>query len=644
MERDICKVLENWVIDRIANGEIADLKDFDAEVGELDPRRPQLWGARRKLKSGFIIELLTHKSNMLLCSARGVRIVGALIDGPLKVTYGRLEAPLWLDACRFTGPIDFEGLQSERRLSLRNSAVLESVNLRGAAFGNDLLLDGIFIKDTLDMTGLRVARSLFLNSTKSHRAAFTHICLDGADITGNLFLQGALVTGILSMEGISVGRSLDMKATQTKRSVFNKIALNGAKIGENVFMTGAGVTGSLTLDGLHAGKSVWMQSEGSYRSTFKDVSIKGAEIKDNIFLDDAVIDGQLNMMGLRLGESLFMRSIKSSVREDPSATFESVNLQASVIKGEFHLNGAQIKGILDAKGMQVGKNMSIRNAAVKDPIPANGINIGGSLDLSGASLSGLNIAGGRIGSEILLGSSTQSPLIWSDDAELVLSNTSAGALLDRGNSVCSAIGNTPDTWPAQGKLKLGGFSYGRLGSTDRDAGSAILNRSSNWFTNWLARDSTYAPQSYVQLANALRAAGEPDKANWVLYAGRERARKETYHSRWREPNLRWWGLSLLKWSIGYGIGLRYFRSLGWVAVLAVIGAIILWYFKQPPCGGPSRIFYSLDQLLPIVQLDDWKEERARQISCVRYVFYCYNFIGIAIGSFIVAGLSGLTQK
>jgi hypothetical protein len=74
---------------------------------------------------------------------------------------------------------------------------------------------------------------------------------------------------------------------------------------------------------------------------------------------------------------------------------------------------------------------------------------------------------------------------------------------------------------------------------------------------WLARDLSYTPQPYEQLASVFRAAGEPAKTQAVLYESRERARRETTWPRW-------FGLTLLKWTIGYGIGLGYFRALGWM--------------------------------------------------------------------------------
>ncbi len=79
---------------------------------------------------------------------------------------------------------------------------------------------------------------------------------------------------------------------------------------------------------------------------------------------------------------------------------------------------------------------------------------------------------------------------------------------------------------------------------------------------------TFSPQPYEYLAGLFREAGEPEKANAILYAARERRRGEAWskvddYGQARERNwLRWLGMSMLKWTIGYGFGGRYFRVLG----------------------------------------------------------------------------------
>ncbi len=145
------------------------------------------------------------------------------------------------------------------------------------------------------------------------------------------------------------------------------------------------------------------------------------------------------------------------------------------------------------------------------------------------------------------------------------------------------------------------------------------------------------------------AAGEPTKAQAIRYASRERARSKARRERlWRLPlpGWRWWGLTLLKWTIGYGIGLKYFRALAWVIAFTIIGAGVLCLSGQPSeglaPGVPARVVYSLDQLLPFVEFDEY--DKVVLTGGVAYYFYALKLIGWVLASFLVTGLAGLTQK
>ncbi len=110
-------------------------------------------------------------------------------------------------------------------------------------------------------------------------------------------------------------------------------------------------------------------------------------------------------------------------------------------------------------------------------------------------------------------------------------------------------------------------------------GTDFASREINWFIKWLASDPIYTPQPYHYLADVLRSMGHAKSANAILYAGKERERNEA-------TGLNWWGLSLLKWIIGYGYGYRYFCVVPWVAVITLFGA---WVFSTTPPGTSKNL-------------------------------------------------------
>jgi hypothetical protein len=169
----------------------------------------------------------------------------------------------------------------------------------------------------------------------------------------------------------------------------------------------------------------------------------------------------------------------------------------------------------------------------------------------------------------------------------------------------------------------------------------------SWYVDWLGRDTAFTHQPYQHLATVLRTAGDPDEADDILYAARERERIES----WRNGDVPTaLGLASLRCIIGYGLGYRYFRALGWVLLFTVVGIAVLWASPSartrglPWCAGAS-----LDQLLPIVELnkefsdffDDPDRERLKGWQLT--YFAAQAIVGYVLASFVVAGLAGLTQ-
>jgi hypothetical protein len=197
---------------------------------------------------------------------------------------------------------------------------------------------------------------------------------------------------------------------------------------------------------------------------------------------------------------------------------------------------------------------------------------------------------------------------WPDGATLVLRDAKVGIIPD-----------LADAW-APG-LDLDGFTY-------RGAGAA------EEFEGWFSRLDHYAPQPYDQLASVVQSQGNSRLATAIRYLARERERSEATDRAWA------WQTTL-KWVIGYG-HYPYFATL-WVIGLVMAGAIILRVSGEGPRKGmPYGLAYSFDMLLPIIQLRKRHSEIDLQ-GWPRYYFYGQKIMGWILGSFLIAGLSGLTK-
>jgi hypothetical protein len=164
---------------------------------------------------------------------------------------------------------------------------------------------------------------------------------------------------------------------------------------------------------------------------------------------------------------------------------------------------------------------------------------------------------------------------------------------------------------------------------------------------WLAKDGGDSHR-YSPLATVLVAAGRRDQANDILFAGRERERKEACHQR-RWGQCLW--LTILAKVCGYGIGSYTFRVVSWIPGFAVLGTMVLWF--GVPAAHANGLWWcvlaSLDRLVPIVQLNKRFADFFANTHAIlpAWVILFYAGLGIpgwVLGLLLIAALSGLTQK
>jgi hypothetical protein len=207
-----------------------------------------------------------------------------------------------------------------------------------------------------------------------------------------------------------------------------------------------------------------------------------------------------------------------------------------------------------------------------------------------------------------------------------------------------------NSWPPV--IELEGLRYDRLGGAYGEGSADMRQRTPAKWIDWLARDRTFSSQPYTELANVLMTAGRRDTAGDILFAGRERERYEI----WRQHDFRSWiWLSILPWVFGYGIGVHTFLVVAWLAGLASLGWVILWFSPYARQRGRTwRIFASLHRLLPIVDLgkefkdffDNTKEPgMPLKLHGWQILFFAvFAYLGWVLAFFLVAAMGGLIPK
>lgn len=477
----------------------------------------------------------------------------------------------------------------------------EPLDLSNALLTHQLCLDASRFESEVDLSCLQALRLLSLRDSMFRGV----VKLIGAEIKGPLNINGAKFTSKLEMNWLQVEKSVLMG----NGAEFAEVNLSGAKIGGNLEMQSSFFVGNLNMELLNVEGSLLM-SKGA---KFSGVNLRSAEIRINLEIYGSTITGILFMNYLQVHENIFMCV---------NAKFAGVILKGAKVGGDLEMYDSTFTGTFSMDSLTVQSRLLMQGADAKTPILLTSGKIGSDLILSGAKLESLDLTGTQVGGALQLASSEHAAIEWQPGAKMVLRNTEVGALQD-----------LPNAWPDA--LDLDGFTYTRLCGIASNGASDIATRQISWFKKWLEKQKSYSPQPYEQLAGVLRKEGYNDKADDVLYAGRNRELSEA------TGVLNWLGLFLLKVFIGYGY--RTYHAIFWFLGFIALGVFVLRVSRQGPAHGmPYGITYSLDMLLPIIRLHE-RHYDFDLAGWARYYFYLHILMGYVLGSFLVAGLSGLTK-
>ncbi len=520
------------------------------------------------------------------------------------------------------------GWDEERLLS---PGFLENVLLRApwspAVPRQGVRISGALFDDSIDLAGIRIEHELWLQGSRFTQTADFR----GLETRSSVSLMHSHFLNVLSLRAARIRGSLFMRG-----GVFNGVNLRGAGIEGEVNLIGSRNSGRLDLNSTTINSHLILS-----RAVLRDVVLRTAKIEGQVNMIDARIAGLLDLDSTVIGSNLLMRDghfgskqlmkdghfdCKPLWRE--GVEFKEILARTARVGGQMDLSRATVDGTFELDSSTIGSHLFLQNGRFRCLVLGYFSEVGGNLDMRGAELAGLDLTGTLVRGELRIGSPNFEPR-WLNRSKLTLRNTDVRALQD-----------TPGAWPD--KLELDGFVYGELGGYG--GVSSVSERGPGWYIDWLGRDDPFTPQPYEQLASVLQRLGHGEEAGGVLYAGRERARSlALFNGHYAS----WLGQTALKYTIGYGLGIRYFRSLYWVIGLVLLGMAVLRLTGQHRVGGEDgkssmklSFSYSLDMLLPIIRLRDRHYGIDLQ-GFARYYFYFHQLMGYVLASFLIAGLSGL---
>ena len=520
-----------------------------------------------------------------------------------------------MSGSEFRGKLNMGAVSIGQSLLMGKQAEFDEVVLVGATVGGQISTSGSKFNGKLNMDSVSIKRDLFMHE----QAEFGEVVLVGARVGDQISMSGSKFNGKLNMGAVSIGQSLLMG----KQAEFDEVVLVGANVGGQISMSGSKFNGKLNMDSVSIKRDLFMHEQAE----FGEVVLVGAKVGDQISMSGSKFNGKLNMGAVSIGQSLLMGK---------QAEFDEVVLVGANVGGQISMIGSKFNGKLNMDSASIGQSLFMRTAELKVPAHLVFITVGSNLDARRATLSGMDLSGAQVKGELRL-VDTRWKCYAKENRKLInpkltLRNTSVGALQD-----------SKETWPSCLQREFQGFTYERLGGLQTTDDTNHYSRGIRWFREWLARDTPYSPQPYRHLAATLRAAGHEGMADAILVANRDRERRS---AKWWQPKK--WALWLFKIVIGYGYGWRNFLALVWASALVALGTVVLHLSGEQSFdvdGWSRKIIYSVDMLVPAIHLREEHYSVEMDLTTgAQYYFYVHKIMGYVLIFFVIAGLSGITDR
>ncbi|MBK1785938.1 hypothetical protein [Prauserella cavernicola] len=411
------------------------------------------------------------------------------------------------------------------------------------------------------------------------------------DVGGSVVLTGSRLHhpggAALHAERLSVGGSLVARGLDA----IGELELRGLRAGGDLDLTQARLAGTLSLSGAHAGGDLVLRSArlGKGRPDQPIVEASRVHVDGDLDAAGLAVHGQVLASGARVGGTVVLSGATLAAPGHEVLTAANAN-----IEGDLLITGGRVAGAVQLPGLGTGGDVDLSGTWFSDTphcdrsVDLRSARIGGDLRLAtsgrplhadgGVSVHGA-IAGGALDLTGAVLDAGGPPWVALDAtraeaAEFVLwpAEIRTGTVDLRG-ARCRVLSAAPSLWQATAGIGLTDFRYDLLRVPDTlrgGEGAALLHRAMAF----------HQPGPYDQLACALRASGEDDRARTVL------SRKHQYHYAAIADDelvfgfaVRLWS-GLQRWFSGYGYRPgRAFAAL--VLLLAALAVVAVGTARAP---------------------------------------------------------------
>ncbi|MCB6179738.1 hypothetical protein LHP98_16575 [Rhodobacter sp. Har01] len=283
-----------------------------------------------RIRAELLAHLLTGGSPEAPVAPLGIRLLGAVIDGPLILSFSETRGETDLRLCAFTHPI------AARRTRFAQ-----------------LVLSG------------------------SHLPGLT---AEGAEIAGSAFLLGVTVPGKLSFANAQIGGQLALHG-----ATLSGLTAQGARIGASVYLRAASGTaftcqGETSLSGAQIAGQLACDGGRFLNPGGLALSLQAAQVSGDVILRSQPdlpfhVEGELRLSGARIGGQLDLGGAELSNPAGPALSAQRMQVAAeffwqdvTVATGTLHLPSAQVGDLVDDLASWPGEGRTYLDGLTYDRI------------------------------------------------------------------------------------------------------------------------------------------------------------------------------------------------------------------------------------------------------------------------------------
>ncbi len=287
---------EQWVLERVTAGEVADLKEkFGSEEKS------------RYLRARFLEALLTDGIPNFKVHRSGVYLANAIVTGPLALEFAVVPHAVFLSGCQFRGMVNCGGSHFQKNLALKQAVFAQRANFYRLKVGVDAFFGEAVFEGPVDFGGAEIQGMLNLAGAR-FAAPDQEANFNGLSVGQSASFKNAVFEGGLDLTGARMGGEFNVAGTRFA-SPDKKAVFNGVKVGQNTSLLHAVFLGPVDWGGAEiAGE--FFGDGARFESSDQKANFNGLKVGPRASFDGTVFHGPVDFTMASVGGLLIFNQAR----------------------------------------------------------------------------------------------------------------------------------------------------------------------------------------------------------------------------------------------------------------------------------------------------------------------------------------------